>query len=98
MAANQDQVETPPVIADSYWQDLSLRVAARLDRLELAGPEEDVDYLQLDDAGFGARMHRLMLMVAVGVGLYAGVTYALLNELQLPAASVQGVPAGPSPQ
>src|SRR5688500_80598 len=90
MAANDERGEMLPVTADPYWQNLSVQAAARLARLEeqqkLRAAEGETEQPRI--AGVLARRsYQLALMVAVGAGLYAGITYLLLSDLRLPAVS-----------
>jgi hypothetical protein len=90
MAANDQRFEMLPVTADPYWQNISVQVAARLTRLDeqwkLRAAEAQIEQPRIV-GNFGRRSYQLALMVAVGVGLYAGITYLLLSDLRLPAVS-----------
>ena len=90
MAANDERGEMLPVTADPYWQNLSVQAAARLTRLEeqqkLRAAEGEIEQPRIA-GNFARRSYQLALMVAVGAGLYAGITYLLLSDLRLPAVS-----------
>jgi len=90
MAANDERGEMLPVTADPYWQDISVQVAARLRRLDeqwkLRAAEAEIEQPRIAE-NFARRSYQLALMVAVGVGLYAGITYLLLSDLRLPVVS-----------
>jgi hypothetical protein len=90
MAANDERGEMLPVTADPYWQNLSVQAAARLTRLEeqqkLRAAEGETEQPRIA-GNFARRSYQLALMVAVGAGLYAGITYLLLSDLRLPAVS-----------
>ena len=90
MAANDERGEMLPVTVDPYWQNLSLQAAARLTRLEeqqkLRAAEGETEQPRIART-FARRSYQWALMVAVGAGLYAGITYLLLSDLRLPAVS-----------
>ena len=90
MAANDERGEVSPVSADPYWQNLSVQAAARLTRLDeqwkLRAAEAQIEQPRIA-GNFARRSYQLALMVAVGAGLYAGITYLLLSDLRLPAVS-----------
>jgi hypothetical protein len=90
MAANDDRGKALPVSVDPYWQNLSVQVAARLTRLEeqrkLCAAEEETEQPRIAGT-FARRSYQLALMVAVGAGLYAGITFLLLSDLRLPAVA-----------
>jgi hypothetical protein len=90
MAANDDPGEALPVSADPYWQNLSVQAAARLTRLDeqrkLCAAEGETEQPRIAGT-FARRSYQLALMIAVGAGLYAGITYLLLSDLRLPAVS-----------
>ena len=87
MAANDDRDKALPVSVDPYWQNLSVQAAARLTRLEeqrkLCAAEEETEQPYIA-GNFARRSYQLALMVAVGAGLYAGITFLLLSDLRLP--------------
>jgi hypothetical protein len=97
MAANDERGEMLPVTvtADPYWQNISAQVAARLTRLDeqwkLRAAEPEIEQPRIA-GNFGRRSYQLVLMVAVGAGLYAGITYLLLSDLRLPAVSGSAAP------
>lgn len=90
MAASDERGEMLPVTADPYWQKISVQAAARLTRLEeqwkLRAAEAEIEQPRTAE-NFARRSYQLALMVAVGAGLYAGITYLLLSDLRLPAVS-----------
>jgi hypothetical protein len=90
MAANDHRGGALPVSVDPYWQNLSVQAAVRLARLEeqrkLCAAEGETEQPRIAGT-FARRSYQLALMVAVGAGLYAGITYLLLSDLRLPAVS-----------
>ena len=90
MAANDERGEMLPVTADPYWQSISIQAAARLARLDeqwkLRAAEAEIEQPRIA-GNFARRSYQLALMVAVGTGLYAGITYLLLSDLRPPAVS-----------
>ena len=90
MAANDDRGKALPVSVDPYWQNLSVQAAARLTRLEeqrkLCAAEEETEQPYIAGT-FARRSYQLAWMVAVGAGLYAGITFLLLSDLRLPAGA-----------
>ena len=90
MAANDERGEMLPVTADPYWQNISVQVAARLRRLDeqwkLRAAEAEIEQPRIAE-NFARRSYQLALMVAVGAGLCAGITYLLLSDLRLSAVS-----------
>lgn len=84
VAADEGQGEPSPVVADAYWEDISLQASARLTRLaeERKQHAADDDIRQPPIAGrFARRIRRLVLMVAVGAFLFAAVAYVLLKAV-----------------
>jgi hypothetical protein len=86
--ANDVPDEASAVSADPYWQDISIQAAARLTRLDeqrrLRAEEAEIEQPRIA-GNFARRWYRLALMVAIGAGLYAGITCLLLSDLRLPA-------------
>jgi hypothetical protein len=86
--ANDVLDEASALSADPYWQDISIQAAARLTRLDeqrkLRAAEAEIEQPRIA-GNFARRSYRLALMVAIGAGLYAGITYLLLSDLRLPA-------------
>jgi hypothetical protein len=101
MAANDERGEVLPVSADPYWQNISVQAAARLTRLDeewkLRAAEAEIDQPRIA-GNFARRSYQLALMVAVGAGLYAGITYLLLSDLRLPAVSGSAAPMTAAPR
>jgi hypothetical protein len=101
MAANDERGEMLPVTADPYWQSISIQAAARLARLDeqwkLRAAEAEIEQPRIA-GNFARRSYQLALMVAVGTGLYAGITYLLLSDLRLPSVSGSAAPMTAAPR
>lgn len=101
MAANDERGEMLPVTADPYWQNISAQAAARLTRLDeewkLRAAEAEIEQPRIA-GNLARRSYQLALMVAVGAGLYAGITYLLLSDLRLPAVSGSAAPMTAAPR
>jgi hypothetical protein len=101
MAANDERGEMLPVTVDPYWQSISVQAAARLTRLDeqwkLRAAEAEIEQPRIA-GNFARRSYQLALMVAVGTGLYAGITYLLLSDLRLPPVSANAAPMTAAPR
>ena len=101
MAANDERGKMLPVTADPYWQNISVQAAARLARLDeqwkLRAAEAESEQPRIA-GNFARRSYQLALMVAVGTGLYAGITYLLLSDLRLPSVSGSAAPMTAAPR